>query len=151
MKKVREMSVDELREAILKINGRFQIMRSFMAIVPIPAIIKDSSGRVLYMNPLAELMFDTTVAKAFGEDTSHFHTDDEAVGVATHEKKVLHSKKPHVFLNVYLRRGKRERYTALSFLFTDDDDNFYLGWLAVPQSHVGGCATCLKLMLSKLS
>lgn len=125
MKKCRDMSVEELREWVFRVNGRFQEMRSFVGVVPMPALIKDSAGRVLHMNPRAEAAFGVKLADVFG--AIKYHRGEAPATLEAQDRKVINTKKPGVFFNSYTEEsGKVRHYSVLKILFTDDSDNFYL-------------------------
>ena len=48
-------------------NGSLLLITSFLGILPVPAFVKDTRGRLLYINPAAAKLWKTTYMSALGK------------------------------------------------------------------------------------
>jgi PAS domain-containing protein len=130
--KAADCTVDELRAYIYDLNGRFQIHRAFFKLAPMPAMIKDSLGRVVFMNKLAEELFGFKMPVMFGKTLVDHQIKSEVERTGKQDGQVLRSKAAGVFLNQFIDLEDRVvRYSCLKFpIFAENGDTF-IGWMAV--------------------
>lgn len=130
------LSTDELRDYILELNGRFQIHRAFLKLAPMPGMIKDCLGRIVYMNGKAEELLGATFADLFGNTLAKFIPKSQHARSSKQDGQVLRTSEPGVFLNQFIQaEGKIIWYTVLKFAFTDDNGEKFIGWMAVDSGH----------------
>ncbi len=133
-KKCIDLSNEELRDYLITTNGHFQTVRSFLRLLRTPGMIKDSIGRVLYMNAEAEKLFGVSLKAYLGKTMVDFapslHMNSE---MGRQDGKVLRTRSAQVFFNKFLDLEDRVwRYTVIKFPFDNDDEDTFLGWIALP-------------------
>lgn len=128
-RKLETVPVSELANVVANRNGTFQGILAFMGVAPLPAFVKDATGRVLYLNRHAEEMFAVSVAEARGKTVPEMlgvTRREMAEGIERQDRKVLASRTPLIFVD-HFREGPNPgsvgRFSTIKFrLHCDNDD-----------------------------
>lgn len=131
---------DEMAAEMLTRDGRFQIMVSFMRIMPTPALIIDDTDRIIFMNLAAERYWKVRIWDVRGKILGELMQLDER------EKKNMSKEHVKVLANSansgaqvfyeHFRNGS-ERVSMMKFPFTEDDNYKLIGCLVLPANSGG--------------
>lgn len=131
-----DLEIADLKAAVYSRNGKVQRMISFLTMVPIPCFLKDSRGRVLHMNALAEVHWHVTIDQARGRTMSEIlqMDDSDRRVVERQDGGVLKKDEPHVYLETMgadLDNSVR-RFSVLKFPLKDEDGESLLVAMVLP-------------------
>lgn len=130
----KDVPTEDISEEIVARNGGFQVMLSFMRMAPMPAIVTDCLGRVLFMNPLAENYVKARVWESRGKflnELIHLSASDAAIA-DRHRDSVLGGGGAMVTMETY--RTGSQRITVCTFPFRDNSNEMLAGIFLLPQN-----------------
>lgn len=122
---------EEIEENMAMANGNLQLIRSFLALLPVPGFLKDATGRVIYLNSRAETLFKKHRGQALGKTIPELLDRpliDSDLKLIDHNLARLHA--AHVYANVAIR----PHLWLLAFPVTDSSGDYLSGGLLV-ESH----------------
>jgi PAS domain-containing protein len=130
-----DIPVAELKAEVYSRNGAFQRMVAFLGMAPLATFLKDSAGRVLYMNGRAELLWHVTLDAVRGQKTAdilNLDSADRRVS-ARQDNKVLADLEAHVYLEtVGGGEDRLRRFSVLKFPVKDDEGDVLLVVFVLP-------------------
>lgn len=123
----------ELAKAARTTNGVLQIVTEFLAMLPVPAFVKDKRGRLIFLNAAAERLWKTKAHTAIGKTFSQlaYWKCSDAV-VRAGDRLVLLEQATHVVGSV----NSMPHCFMLLFPVLDADGDALIGGIAV-QTHDG--------------
>lgn len=119
-----EVPREDLQRAMQQPNGDLALMISFLGMLPVPAFVKDKAGRLLYLNPRAELWASIRSQDAIGKTIAEIFSTTDPEIVKAHDRNVLKYSVARV--HVHLEAGS-PLLTAFEFPFEDSEGDRLIG------------------------
>ncbi len=138
-----KLAADEIADAIANADdSNFRMILSFITMLPVPGIVKDRTGRVLYMNRRAESAFNIQSRQACGLQVSDILQicDRHLINKLRHQDHdVIAANTAMAFFDVATDtdgrpRSKAARYAVLKFPFCDWEGDVLIGALMLRTS-----------------
>jgi PAS domain-containing protein len=118
-----------LGELIATANGDLHLMISFLAMLPVPAYVKDKKGRLLYLNPMGERLWKVKASEVLGKTVPQVLGKPQLEAqTQSSDKKVLKRDNAHVYFHLV---ADTQHYSVLQFTFLDADDDRLIAGLVV--------------------
>lgn len=126
-----QLEPGEMTHELLRRNSKFQMMISFLGMVPMPAAIKDRKGRIVYLNRRAEAFWGVKLLAAQGQMMADLMKLSESDAHALHlaDRKVLLGEEAVTFYDTYhhMDNAKEQRMCVLRFPVHLDNDVLIVG------------------------
>jgi PAS domain-containing protein len=120
-----DVPVAELAKAVDRRNGRIQQMRGFLTLIDVAATVKDRTGRILWANRAAEVLFDASLGDFRGK------TIDQVLGPRDYKKAQVHLLQVIGTDVAAFEYHRSDSYAVIRFPFRDDDDQVLIVALRV--------------------
>jgi len=130
-----KLSDSEILEALPGVNGNFQLLCSFLALLPVAATVKDPLGRMIYANRVALKLYGRKPGEMVGQ------TIDKIIEIADPkvpreirrtEKKVLTDNRAGIFFQQLGTERRPIRHSVLKFPFFDSEGDPVLVSIVFP-------------------
>lgn len=121
-----DVPISEIDQAFNRRNGRIQQMRGFLSLLrDVAATVKDRSGRILWANHAAEVLFDKSLGDFRGK------TIDQVLGPRDYRKAQVHLLQVVGTDTAAFEYHRSDSYAVVRFPFRDDDDDMLIVALRV--------------------
>jgi len=132
-----DIAPDELKHELLRRNGRFQVMLTFLRLLPACAAVLDARGRLVFVNePLAHYWKQRIWDLQGKELCQVMHlTADETIRNKEARERVLAQRFPEAY-NEHFHNGG-QLISMCCVPFPDDNDDVLLFALVLPHSGNG--------------
>lgn len=123
-----KLRAGEIDHAVRAADGTFQVVSSFLALLPVPAFVKDKSGRLLYLNARAEALWKLKSHEAAGKTIPEIFGKEELGAIVREcDRRVLRDRAAHVSGNI----SSSPHFFTLLFPMIDGEGNRLLGGIVV--------------------
>jgi len=132
-----DVDIEKLAAQVVERDGKFHIMVAFMGAVPMPAVVMDKTGRLIYMNKLAEEHWKVRTKNVIGQPwpTILRLNDRDTTRVVQQSKEVLAGNHARVYVGWHNEgTNLAHMQSVLHLPFHDDDGDVLLGLLVLPKS-----------------
>jgi len=133
-----DLTETELRDKLPESNGNFQLVCSYLNLLPVAATVKDALGRVLYANRVAMKLYGRKPNEILGSTIDRIlQLDEPAIirDIRRVEKRVLSSGRAEIHFQQLGSRVHPVRHSVLKFPFFDSDGDPVLVSLIFPTTH----------------
>lgn len=120
-----ELEPADMSHELLGRNSKFQMMVSFLGMIPVPAAIKDRKGRIVYLNRKAEDLWGTKLLSAQGKQMSEIMklSQAEAHALYVADRSVMAGQDATTFYEMFHPGLNERRMCVLRFpLHLEGDD-----------------------------
>jgi PAS domain-containing protein len=108
--------LSEIAKQFDRSNGRIQQMRGFLTLLrDTAATVKDRTGRILWANRAAEVLFESPLSEFRGKMIEH------VLGPAEHRKAKKQLEKVLASEAAQFEYHRSHSYAVVRFMFVDDD------------------------------
>jgi len=127
-----DLTPEQLGDETQRRNGRFQVMLSFMRLSLMASIVVDSTGRLIFLNNLAEQYWKCRLWDVRGKHLSEVLRQDlnETSRSQRERERILAGGKPEIFIE-HFHQGS-QRISMFCFPFLDDHDELLMGAFILP-------------------
>jgi PAS domain-containing protein len=121
-----DVPLSEIAKQFDRSNGRIQQMRGFLSLLrEVAATVKDRTGRILWANHAAEVLFETPLSEFRGKMI------EEVLGPAEHRKAKKQLQKVLESEVAQFEYHRSNSYAVVRFIFLDDDGDVLIVALRV--------------------
>jgi PAS domain S-box-containing protein len=134
-----KLEPDDMAHELLGRNSKFQMMISFLGMIPVPAAIKDRKGRVIYLNRKAEDLWGIKLRSAQGKQMSEIMqlSGAEAHALKAAERTVLAGQDAMTFYETSNPGPSERRMCVLRFPLRLDEDVLIVALYITLSAHEG--------------
>jgi hypothetical protein len=119
-----DATIPELAERAKEWDGDFRLMVDFIALLSLPAVVKDKKGRLICLNLAARKLWKVRDDAAVGKTLAQlFENPLLDLSTKASDRRVLRDMTAHVAAHL---QGKPHFFT-LTFPFEDSEDDVLLG------------------------
>lgn len=120
------VSAANLKAELERANCDFHLMTSFLAMLQMPAFVKDKAGRLLYLNSRAETFWKLKASDAIGKAIANNRQLEKEFRDS--DRKVIERGAAHVF---HHPERDPHSFTAIQFPFVDADGHRLIAGLVI--------------------